>query len=117
MPSIERHEFIIDNYFVSLVLFEFLKFAREFVESSVFFLTDWSFVTMDKWQGKNALVTGANSGIGAAITKKLLQLGMTVAGLDKTTENLTVSYYVIDFFENYFPSKIRRKTVFELGIL
>ena len=45
---------------------------------------------MDKWRGKSALVTGANSGIGAAVTRKLLQLGMVVAALDKQTEYLQV---------------------------
>lgn len=46
---------------------------------------------MEKWRGKGALVTGANSGIGAAITKKLLEMGMVVAGLDKHVDNLNVS--------------------------
>ncbi|XKL62703.1 hypothetical protein PGB90_002536 [Kerria lacca] len=43
---------------------------------------------MEKWRGKSALVTGANSGIGAAVTKKLLELGMIVAALDKQTDFL-----------------------------
>lgn len=50
----------------------------------IFFL----FRKMEKWRGKSALVTGANSGIGAAITKRLLKLGMVVAGLDKQTDYL-----------------------------
>lgn len=48
---------------------------------------------MEKWRGKGALVTGANSGIGAAVTKKLLELGMVVAGLDRQVENLNVSIF------------------------
>ncbi|KAK7603109.1 hypothetical protein V9T40_003108 [Parthenolecanium corni] len=43
---------------------------------------------MEKWRGKSALVTGANSGIGAAVTKKLLDLGLVVAALDKQTNYL-----------------------------
>lgn len=47
---------------------------------------------MEKWRGKSALVTGANSGIGAAVTKKLLDLGLVVAALDKQTNYLQVSF-------------------------
>lgn len=37
---------------------------------------------MDKWQNKVAVVTGANSGLGLAILKKLAQSGVKVVGLD-----------------------------------
>ena len=59
---------------------------------------------MTKWKGKVAVVTGANSGIGLAITKKLLKLGMKVIGMDKNINLLQVSltfkkynniYYII----------------------
>lgn len=54
---------------------------------------------MEKWRGKGALVTGANSGIGAAVTKKLLELGMVVAGLDRQVENLNVSIlFIFEYF-------------------
>lgn len=45
----------------------------------------------DALEGKGAIVTGANSGIGAAITKKLLEYGMTVVGIDAETDYLDVS--------------------------
>ncbi|KOC67087.1 Dehydrogenase/reductase SDR family member 11 [Habropoda laboriosa] len=37
---------------------------------------------MSRWAGKNAMVTGACSGIGAAITAELLRKGVNVIGLD-----------------------------------
>lgn len=57
---------------------------------------------MEKWRGKGALVTGANSGIGAAITRKLLELGMIVAGLDKQTDylNVSLSMFLIRGYNN-----------------
>lgn len=45
----------------------------------------------DALEGKGAVVTGANSGIGACITQKLLAYGMTVIGIDTETDNLDVS--------------------------
>jgi len=46
---------------------------------------------MNRWTGKVAFVTGANGGIGMAITKRLLDLGLTVVAIDKQTELLLVS--------------------------
>jgi NADP-dependent 3-hydroxy acid dehydrogenase YdfG len=40
-------------------------------------------------QGKNAIVTGAGSGIGYAISKQLLDMGFTVYGLGRTESKLT----------------------------
>lgn len=37
---------------------------------------------MEKWSGKVAVVTGANSGIGFAVLKKLAQCGLKVVGFD-----------------------------------
>lgn len=43
---------------------------------------------MDRWLGKTAVVTGAASGIGEAITRALLQNGVNVAALDVQKERL-----------------------------
>lgn len=46
---------------------------------------------MDRWSGRIAVVTGAAGGIGAAVTKKLLQYDIVVVGLSFTEEKLEVS--------------------------
>ncbi|XP_051166471.1 farnesol dehydrogenase-like [Leptopilina boulardi] len=43
---------------------------------------------MDRWRGKTAIVTGAASGMGAAITQALLSKGINVVGLDIQKERL-----------------------------
>lgn len=43
---------------------------------------------MDRWLGKTAVVTGASSGIGEAITRALLRNGVNVAALDIQKEKL-----------------------------
>lgn len=43
---------------------------------------------MDRWLGKTALVTGAASGIGEAITRALLRNGVNVAAVDIQKEKL-----------------------------
>lgn len=43
---------------------------------------------MDRWHGKVALVTGAASGIGRSIARKLLSAGVSVVGLDVQFDRL-----------------------------
>lgn len=47
---------------------------------------------MDQWKGKVALVTGASSGIGAAIARLLVEYGLTVIGCARDFARIDVSY-------------------------
>lgn len=43
---------------------------------------------MEKWNAKVAVVTGANSGIGYAVLKKLAESGLKVVGMDIEVDNI-----------------------------
>lgn len=49
------------------------------------------FKLMDKWKGKNAVVTGASAGIGISIVKSLVSYGVNVIGLARRAERVEVS--------------------------
>jgi NADP+-dependent farnesol dehydrogenase len=45
-------------------------------------------ISMEKWRGKTAIVTGAAAGIGAAIVEGFVKVGINVIALDHQIEGL-----------------------------
>lgn len=61
---------------------------------------------MDKWIGKIVLLTGVTDGTGNFLCKQLVDFGMTVVGVARSTEKLKVINFYIKFLLMYFFSHI-----------
>lgn len=54
---------------------------------------------MEKWAKKTAFIAGANSGMGAAITRRFLECDLKVYAMDRNVEFLNVRTFLC-FHEN-----------------
>ena len=58
---------------------------------------------MERWAGRVAVVTGASSGIGAAIVQEFVQKGLRVAGFARRVDRIQV----INYFDLKYLLKLR----------
>lgn len=68
--------------------------------------------TMHRWAGRVAMVTGASSGIGAAITKELVKKGLKVVGMARRVENIEVSSQVNNLSQDVYLNPADREQLF-----
>jgi NADP-dependent 3-hydroxy acid dehydrogenase YdfG len=67
---------------------------------------------MHRWAGRVAMVTGASSGIGAAITKELVKKGLKVVGMARRVENIEVSSQVNNLSQDVYLNPADREQLF-----
>ena len=90
------------NNFVSETSFNHqrpIQFAKTFKKKTEFT------ITMDRWRGRVAVVTGASAGIGAAVCKLLANEGMKVVGCARRLEKVEE---LAKENANIYPIKVQR---------
>ena len=64
---------------------------------------------MERWVGRTALVTGASAGIGAAVCRRLVELGLVVVGCARNVDRIKVIKPVREKTNNLGSEQVRHK--------
>ncbi|KAG8451120.1 hypothetical protein GDO86_003401 [Hymenochirus boettgeri] len=66
---------------------------------------------MERWKGRVALVTGASVGIGAAVTRALVQHGMKVVGCARSVDKIEVNVLAVSICTREAYHSMRERNV------